>query len=213
MSLISYINFDENGLVPALIQDYYTSAVLMLAYMSEDSIIETLRLGKTVFFSRNRKKLWLKGEESGQIQLVKEIDIDCDGDALLIKVQQVGSACHTEHYSCFYRTFTSDGFMTEKAADAKNYVGGVLAQLESMMNNGLENPSEKSYYSYLFDGGSDEILKRLSASTADTIIAAKNDSPSQMRCKSADLLFYLLAALKSHGVSLQDALDELQRRI
>lgn len=213
MSLLSYINFDENGLVPALIQDYYTSAVLMLAYMNEESILETMRLGKTVFFSRSRNKLWLKGEDSGRVQLVKEIDIDCDGDALLIKVQQVGAACHTEHYSCFYRTFGTEGFVRERAAGTENYIGGVIRYIESLMDNGIENPSEKSYYSYLFDGGNDEILKKLASAATEAIISAKNDSQNQLRCKAADLLFCLVAVLKNQGLCFQDTLDELQRRM
>lgn len=213
MSLIKYINFDENGLVPAIIQDYYTSSVLMLAYMNEESIHETLRLGKTVFFSRSRNKLWLKGEESGHIQLVKEINIDCDGDTLLIKVKQVDSACHTEHYSCFYRTFNEDGSITEIATGARNYLGGVMSQIENTLDDRLKNPVEKSYTNYLFDKGIDKILKKVGEEASEVIIAAKNNSNDELRYEAADLVFHLLVLLKNQGMCIQDVLDELQSRM
>lgn len=95
--------FDSNGLIPAIIQDYKTKEVLMLAYMNEESIKRTLKLGKTCFWSRSRKEYWVKGETSGHFQFVKSLNYDCDQDALLIKVRQIGPACHTQNKSCFYR--------------------------------------------------------------------------------------------------------------
>lgn len=97
------LKYDKNGLIPAIIQDYKTDEVLMLAYMNEPSLKRTLKLGKTCFWSRSRKEFWVKGETSGHFQFVKAISYDCDADALLIKVRQVGGACHTGNRSCFYR--------------------------------------------------------------------------------------------------------------
>ena len=97
------IKFDEKGLLPAIIQDARTKELLMVAYMNREALEKTLRTGKAHFYSRSRKKLWLKGEESGHIQKVKGISLDCDGDALLVTVRQVGGACHTGYKSCFYR--------------------------------------------------------------------------------------------------------------
>jgi len=97
------LKFDKKGLMPAIIQDYKTDAVLMLAYMNKESLRRTIKLGKTCFWSRSRKEYWIKGGTSGNFQFVKEIAYDCDLDALLIKVRQVGVACHTGNYSCFYR--------------------------------------------------------------------------------------------------------------
>ncbi|NLT20646.1 MAG: phosphoribosyl-AMP cyclohydrolase, partial [Syntrophomonadaceae bacterium] len=101
--MITTVKFDQNGLIPAIIQDYSSGEVLMLAYMNEESLKKTIDTGKTWFYSRSRQSLWLKGETSGHIQEVKEIRYDCDEDTLLILVAQTGAACHTGHYSCFYR--------------------------------------------------------------------------------------------------------------
>ena len=101
--MIKKIKFDKQGLIPSIIQDYKTGEVLMLAYMNKKSLQKTLRLGKTCFWSRSRKEYWVKGQTSGNFQLVKSIAYDCDMDALLIKVRQVGVACHTGNRSCFYR--------------------------------------------------------------------------------------------------------------
>jgi len=99
------LKFDKNGLMPAIIQDYKTKAVLMLAYMNKESLKLTIKLGKTCFWSRSRRKFWVKGETSGNFQFVKSISYDCDLDTLLIKVRQIGVACHTGNRSCFYRKF------------------------------------------------------------------------------------------------------------
>ena len=101
--MIKKIKFDKQGLIPSIIQDYKTGEVLMLAYMNKKSLQKTLRLGKTCFWSRSRKEYWVKGQTSGNFQLVKSIAYDCDMDALLIKVKQIGVACHTGNRSCFYR--------------------------------------------------------------------------------------------------------------
>ena len=103
MKILKQIKFDERGLVPAVVQDVNSKEVLMVAYMNEESLSRTLKSGKAWYFSRSRKKLWLKGETSGNFQLVKSIKYDCDGDTLLLEVEQMGHACHTGNYSCFYR--------------------------------------------------------------------------------------------------------------
>jgi len=100
---IGELKFDRRGLIPAIIQDYKTNQVLMLAYMSRESLKKTIKEKKTFFWSRSRKRLWMKGETSGNYQIVKQISYDCDSDCLLIKVRQIGVACHTGNYSCFYR--------------------------------------------------------------------------------------------------------------
>jgi phosphoribosyl-AMP cyclohydrolase len=103
MKIVSELKFDDNGLITAIIQDVQTNEVLMVAYMNNEALMKTLESGVTHFWSRSRKKLWLKGESSGHVQSVKGIYVDCDGDALLIKVDQKGGACHTGYRSCFYR--------------------------------------------------------------------------------------------------------------
>ncbi len=103
--LLANLKFDANGLIPAIIQDAATNELLMMAWMNRDSLAKTIETGKTHFFSRSRNKLWLKGETSGHVQHVKSIAVDCDQDVLLIKVEQIGAACHEGFYSCFFREY------------------------------------------------------------------------------------------------------------
>ncbi|NLP04160.1 MAG: phosphoribosyl-AMP cyclohydrolase [Fibrobacter sp.] len=103
MNLLDAVKFDEKGLVSAIAQDYNTSEVLMLAYMNRETLAETLEKGVMVYFSRSRQKRWFKGETSGHVQKVREVYIDCDGDALLFKIDQTGAACHENYFSCFFR--------------------------------------------------------------------------------------------------------------
>ncbi|MCK5656141.1 MAG: phosphoribosyl-AMP cyclohydrolase [Candidatus Aureabacteria bacterium] len=111
MKLTEEVKFDKNGLVPAIIQDFKTLEVLMVAYMNKESLETTLKTGKACFWSRSRQKLWIKGETSGHIQKVKEIFVDCDNDTLLIKAEQIGGACHTGYRTCFYRKLDKDDFI------------------------------------------------------------------------------------------------------
>jgi phosphoribosyl-AMP cyclohydrolase len=108
--LLQKLKFDANGLIPAIVQDHQTGAVLMMAWMNRESLEMTIATGKTHFFSRSRNKLWLKGERSGHVQHVKSIRIDCDADVLLIAAEQVGAACHDGYFSCFYRELDSSGW-------------------------------------------------------------------------------------------------------
>jgi len=110
---LSVIKFDEKGLIPAVVQDARTGEVLMLAYMNRESLLRTLSTGRMTYWSRSRGKLWVKGERSGNFQLVREVRVDCDGDALLFKVEQVGAACHTGYRSCFYRKLEGERWKEE----------------------------------------------------------------------------------------------------
>ena len=109
MKILDQLKFDDNGLIPAIIQDVENNEVLMVGYMNRESIKKTLELGKTCFWSRSRQQYWIKGETSGHVQIVRGIYFDCDGDALLIKVEQKGGACHTGYRSCFFREISLDG--------------------------------------------------------------------------------------------------------
>jgi len=110
---LSVLKFDERGLIPAVVQDARTGEVLMLAYMNHESLLRTLSTGRMTYWSRSRGKLWVKGERSGNFQLVREVRVDCDGDALLFKVEQVGAACHTGYRSCFYRKLEGERWKEE----------------------------------------------------------------------------------------------------
>lgn len=197
------LKFDQNGLVPAVVQDVHTGRVLMLAYMNEESLKKTIESGQTWFYSRSRQELWHKGATSGHIQMVKRIDYDCDGDALLVQVEQVGGACHTGAATCFYRTMTG-----EPITGTDNF----LAELERIIAQRKVEKPEGSYVAKLFDKGLDRILKKVGEEAGEVIIAAKNEDRGELIYESGDLLFHLLVLLKEKDVALSEVLAELASR-
>lgn len=214
--MINDINFDEKGLIPAIIQDCNNGQVLMLAYMNAESLNKTVETGKTWFYSRSRQKLWMKGEESGHVQEVKEIRYDCDQDTLLIMVEQTGPACHTGHLSCFYRDLDGEEknepiFDTGKVYDAKEGPG-ILYELYDIIMDRQKKMPEGSYTTYLFDKGIDKILKKVGEENAEVIIAAKNRVKSEVVYETSDLIYHLLVLLVEQGVELSDIFAELRSR-
>lgn len=201
---IEKIKFNEQGLVPVVVQDIKTNSVLMLAYMSRESIEETIETGKMVYFSRSRNKLWLKGETSGHFQTLCELKIDCDGDTLLALVSQEGSACHTGNYSCFFESLHSTGQYTS------GY--GVIDELYGIIEDRKANPKEGSYTNYLFEKGIDKILKKVGEESAEVIIAAKNESHDELRYEAADLIYHLLVLLSQAGLRPSEVFGELEHR-
>lgn len=200
---ISKLKFDDKGLIPAIIQDYTNGEVLMLAYMDEEALNKTLETGETYFHSRSRGELWHKGASSGHIQRVKGISYDCDADALLIKVEQVGAACHTGHRSCFFND------VLEAPETQKE---DVLAELYDVIVDRKNNPKEGSYTDYLFDKGIDKILKKVGEESAEVIIAAKNGVYDEVRWEVADLFYHVLVLLVQQGMTLDDIYAELKGR-
>jgi phosphoribosyl-ATP pyrophosphohydrolase/phosphoribosyl-AMP cyclohydrolase len=215
--MIDKINFDEKGLIPAIIQDYKSGQVLMMAYMNAQSFNKTLETGRTWFFSRSRQQLWMKGERSGHIQEVKKIFYDCDEDTLLIQVKQTGAACHTGHYSCFYRDI--DGtevekvvFNADKVYDSAKAGPGILFELYDIIADRQKKMPEGSYTTYLFDKGLDKILKKVGEESAEVIIAAKNREKDEVIYEASDLLYHLMVLLVEQGVQLPDLFTELKSR-
>lgn len=203
------IQFDERGLIPAIVQDARTGAVLTLAYMNAESLEKTLATRETWFWSRSRSELWHKGATSGNIQRVIEVRQDCDGDALLVLVEPAGPACHTGKRSCFYRDL--EGEAVDDFGLDQN-LGTVLDELYRLIESRQRERPEGSYTTYLFEKGLDKILKKLGEEASETIIAAKNDDPGQMVSESADLLYHLIVLLVDRGVKLGSIRDELVRR-
>ena len=195
------IKYNKDGLVPAIAQDIATGEVLMLAYMNEESVKLTLQTKIAHYYSRSRKKLWKKGETSGNIQEVKGFYYDCDGDTILLKVNQTGVACHTGSYSCFFNE-------VEAAKDYKN----TLAELYKTILDRKENPTEGSYTNYLFNEGIDKILKKVGEESAEVIIGAKNNR-EELIYESSDLIYHLIVLLVNEGVSLGDIYEELNKRM
>ena len=195
------INYNKDGLVPAIAQDIATGEVLMLAYMNEESVKLTLETHIAHYFSRSRKKIWKKGETSGNIQEVKGFYYDCDGDTILLKVIQTGVACHTGEYSCFFNK-------VEATEDYKNTLGDLYKVILDRKNN----PKEGSYTNYLFDEGIDKILKKVGEESAEVIIGAKNNR-EELIYESSDLIYHLIVLLVNEGVSLGDIYEELTKRM
>ena len=203
---ISMISFGKDGLVPCICQDAKTGAVLMLAYMNEQSLRLTLEKKRAVYYSRSRSELWEKGATSGNTQKVRAIYYDCDADALLIKVEQTGNACHTGAYSCFFnRVFDDLGVSADPGSS-------VFGELYATVIGRKNDPSEGSYTNYLFDKGLDKILKKVGEEAAETIIAAKNQDRQELIGETGDLIYHLTVMLAEKGISMDEIEQELKSR-
>jgi len=197
------ICYDEQGLVPAIVQDYLDGTVLMLAWMNRESLQKTLETGETWFWSRSRTELWHKGATSGHIQKVRSLRYDCDSDAILISAEQIGDiACHTGERSCFHR---EDGHIVPPPADT-------LSQLFAIISDRRDNPQEGSYTCKLLAGGDNKILKKIGEESAEVVMAFKDDEPDAIAGEVADLLYHTLVALAHHHVDLKDVYRKLQQR-
>ncbi|WP_096156654.1 MULTISPECIES: bifunctional phosphoribosyl-AMP cyclohydrolase/phosphoribosyl-ATP diphosphatase HisIE [Bacillus] len=199
------IKFDENGLVPAIVQDAKTKEVLTLAYMNEESLNLTLETKETWFWSRSRQELWHKGATSGNTQKVVELTYDCDQDAVLVLVVPNGPACHTGEGTCFHETVYKDNKQISENRD-------ILSLLETVIVQRQKEMPEGSYTTYLFEKGVDKILKKVGEEAAEVIIAAKNNDKQELKWETADLLFHLLVLLKQQNVPLKEVLEVLQER-
>ncbi|MEK0312225.1 bifunctional phosphoribosyl-AMP cyclohydrolase/phosphoribosyl-ATP diphosphatase HisIE [Cohnella sp. 56] len=208
-TLLDMIKWDADGLVPAIVQDAVSKEVLMMAYMSKDSLNLTLEKGETVFWSRSRQELWHKGATSGHTQKVVSLRYDCDGDTLLVLAVPNGPACHTGSYSCFYRD--ASGELPEASLPAADRFAP-LSELESTIARRQAERPEGSYTTYLFDKGLDKILKKIGEETAEVIIGAKNHDREETRAEAADLIFHLMVMLREEGIPLDEVLQELEFR-
>lgn len=214
--MMDNIKFDEKGLIPAIVQDHISGKVLMLAYMNEEALNKTISTARTWFFSRSRQSLWMKGEESGNVQEVKEIRYDCDEDTLLILVEQTGVACHTGHYSCFYRNIDNEVVETQDYDLTNLYSAkagpAILLELADLIKDRKKQMPEDSYTTYLFTKGLDKILKKVGEENAEVIIAAKNRSKEEVVYEVSDLIYHLLVLLAEQEVELTDIFTELRSR-
>jgi phosphoribosyl-AMP cyclohydrolase / phosphoribosyl-ATP pyrophosphohydrolase len=200
---IERIKYDERGLVPAIVQDYLDGTVLMMAWMNAESLQKTLDTGETWFWSRSRQEFWHKGATSGHLQHVKDIRYDCDSDALLVTVEQVGDiACHTGERSCFHQIA---GTKTAPPTDT-------LSDLYQTICDRRDNPREGSYTQTLFAGGDNKILKKIGEEAAEVVMACKDDDPDQIAGEVADLFYHALVAIAHHRVSIRDVYRKLQSR-
>jgi phosphoribosyl-ATP pyrophosphohydrolase/phosphoribosyl-AMP cyclohydrolase len=197
------IRYDERGLVAAIVQDYLDGTVLMMAWMNRESLQKTLETGETWFWSRSRQELWHKGATSGHIQKVQNIRYDCDSDALLIVVEQIGDiACHTGERSCFHQV---EGKINPPPGDT-------LSQVFQVICDRRDNPTESSYTSKLLAGGDNKILKKIGEETAEVVMAFKDDEAEAIAGEVADLFYHTLVALAHHQIDLKAVYQKLQER-
>lgn len=200
---LDQICYDERGLVPAIVQDYLDGTVLMMAWMNRESLQKTLETGHTWFWSRSRQELWPKGATSGHIQKVQSLRYDCDSDALLVTVEQVGDiACHTGERSCFHQV---DGKIVPPPADTLSQVFAVICDRKI-------NPNPESYTCKLFEGGDNKILKKIGEEAAEVVMAVKDDDKDAIAGEVSDLLFHAMVAMAHHNVDIKDVYRKLQDR-
>ncbi len=197
--LIDKVDFSKNkGLVPAIIQDKTTGAVLMLGYMNKRALKKTLETKKVTFYSRSKERLWVKGESSGNFLELKSIKLDCDGDSLLVKVKPVGPVCHKGSDTCW----------KEKNKGQFSFI----YDLERIARKRKESPSEKSYTSTLFKKGINKIAQKVGEEAVELVIEAKDDNPNLFKGEFADLLYHMTVLLVQKGITWSEVLETLEKR-
>lgn len=207
------IKFNDQGLIPVIVQEVKSGKVLMLAYMNQEALEQTLQTGTTWFYSRSRQKLWNKGEISGNYQKVKRLFLDCDEDALLVQVEQTRVACHTGFYSCFHRELTKEGVTEASASFPPFSLSSFLVELFEVIEERKNNPQSDSYTSKLFQTGKEKILRKISEETTEVILAALEENGKEhLTWEAADLIYHLSVLLSQAGIDWYQVLAELQKR-
>jgi len=202
---VKKVDFEKaDGLVPAIVQDASNDRVLMQAFMNEDALRLTLKSGKMHFWSRSRGRIWLKGEESGHYSLLQNAILDCDNDAILFKVQQIGAVCHTGRETCFHKPIIAE---EERAVDAK-----IVERIFEVTMDRVKNPTEKSYVSQLTAKGEDAVLQKIGEETVELILATKDNRPEEVVHEAADMLFHVLVLFAQKGFELRGIFEELEHR-
>lgn len=196
-----YITYDENGLIPAIVQDETTGNVLMLAYMNKEALEKTLATKETWFYSRSREELWHKGATSGNLQTVSSVTLDCDQDTLLVTVQPAGPACHTGETSCFHHP------IMEQIAK-RDVIHTIIDTIEERK----QQPVEGAYTSYLFREGIDKVLKKVGEETTEVIIGAKNRDKEEITWEISDLIYHTLVLMNITDVQISDIKQALSER-
>lgn len=199
---INTLQFDDKGLLPAIVQDDRTGEVLMLAYMNKEAVEKTIETNETWFYSRSRQELWNKGATSGNRQQVKRLSVDCDADTLLVQVSPQGPACHTGENTCFFKT------VHENEESLREVVYEVIDEIQ----NRKENPVEGSYTTYLFNEGIDKVLKKVGEETTEVVIGAKNADKEEVSNEIADLVYHTLVLMNILDVDLADIQKVLRKR-
>ncbi len=202
--------FDGQGLIPAVVQDWLDGTVLMVGYMNQDALTQTLATRTVHFWSRSRQKLWEKGETSGNKLQVKSLFVDCDRDTILVKAQPVGPTCHTGARACFFTPLEESGAMGTGASDEA--AGGILEAVLRTIQTRRANPQPGSYTAKLFEGGHDKILKKVAEEAGEVLLASKGGKKEEIVYEIADLFFHTLMVLGYHDIPLSVIYQELATR-
>ena len=202
MIKIDKLKFDERGLIPAVVTDFYTKKVLTVAYMNRESLEISIKEGKTCFWSRSRKELWRKGETSGNFQYIVSIKADCDRDALTVEVVKDGPACHLGTDSCFNDYVYKNENLPEFS------VQGLYELLEGRK----KDKPQGSYTTYLFEQGIDKILKKVGEESTEVIVAGKGGEKDETTYEIADLYYHVMVLMVEMGIEPKDVIDELAKR-
>jgi len=210
--ILEAVKFDNNGLIVCVIQDYHAKKVRMVAYMNKEALEKTLETKEMYYYSRSRQSLWQKGETSGYFQHMKGLSIDCDGDALLFQVEQVGGiSCHTGHATCFYRDLEEDiDVIVNRTKIEKSDIE--LFNLEATIQDRIQNPVAGSYTNYLIENGENKILKKVGEEATEAIIAFKDGKKQEIIGEIADLIFHLSVEMGVKEISWNDVFEELKKR-
>ena len=201
----SDFKLNSDNMLPVVVQDYKTNEVLMVAYMNENAYDQTITTGKMTYWSRSRNELWVKGDTSGHYQYVKSLTADCDKDTLLAKVSQVGAACHTGNYSCFFNQ------ILQKEYNDTNPLK-VFEDVYAVIQDRKLHPKDGSYTNYLFDKGIDKILKKLGEEATEIVIAAKNPNVNEIKYEICDFLYHMMVLMVEKGVTWEEIMAELADR-
>ena len=199
---IDDLKFDEKGLIPAVVQDYYSKQVLTVAYMNRESLEISIKEGRTCFFSRSRQQLWRKGETSGNTQEIVTIKADCDLDALVVEVIKKGPACHTGSESCFFNPVYQSESQQDFSMDA----------LYELLKGRKTNPKEGSYTTYLYQKGIDKILKKVGEECTEVIVAGKGGDKAETIFEIADLAYHVMVLMVEMGIEPKEIFAQLASR-
>ena len=199
---IDELKFDANGLIPAVVQDYFSKQVLTVAYMNRESLEISMKEGRTCFYSRSRKTLWRKGETSGNTQEIVTIRADCDLDALVVEVIKKGPACHTGEESCFFNPV----YQSEAHQDFS------MEALYRLLQGRKDQPKEGSYTTYLFQKGIDKILKKVGEECTEVIVAGKGGDKAETVFEIADLAYHVMVLMVEMGITPADIFSQLESR-
>ena len=202
---VEKVNFEKmNGLVPVVVQDASNDKVLTQAFMNKKALQLTLTKGKMHYWSRTRKRIWLKGEESEHHSLLQNAILDCDNDAILFKVQQIGACCHTGQETCFHNPIIAE---KERLVDAR-----IIERIFEVIVDRIKNPTEKSYVSKLHRKGEDAVLQKIGEETTELVLAVKANRPEEIVHEATDILFFILVLFAQKNLKLQEIFKQLEHR-